>query len=272
MPLTFTPGTSLIPATTPNGHPIKRPTPVFSAISEEQVALFRSKFGGVNEAAVAGAATGADATTAVVSSVTTTTTTTTTTTVEKKVKSAAKPKEVKVDLSNLPPFARVDLRVGIIRKVWPHPEADQLWCEEVDVGESTPRLIASGLRAFYTADEMLGRRICVVCNLKPRTMRGFASAGMVLCAANADRSVVEFIDPPAEANIGERLTCEGIVPVEAPFPVPEIINPAKEGNPWTEVSGQLRTDANRIATFNGVPITVRGFACKAPTQVTATVS
>lgn len=99
-------------------------------------------------------------------------------------------------------ISRLDFRVGQIVKVWPHPSADKLYCEEVmllfavishssnilnvclhftravlfavarqiDVGEGTPRLIASGLRPYYTEEQMLNRRILVVCNLKPRTM------------------------------------------------------------------------------------------------------
>lgn len=260
MPLKFNPGASLIPVTTDKGHPINRPTPVFSAISEEQVASYRAQFGGASAANSDGIGPSAVAPTPAPAAA-----------ASKSAKSKADPKQSKVDLSTLPPFARVDLRVGLITKVWPHPEADGLWCEEVDVGEPSPRLIASGLRAFYTAEQMLGRRICVVCNLKPRTMRGFASAGMVLCASNADRSIVEFVDPPVEANVGERLTCEGVVPADAPFPVPEVINPAKEGNPWTIVSGELRTDASRVATFGGLPLSVRGYRASAPSQASAPI-
>ncbi|RYG52281.1 hypothetical protein EON66_09920, partial [archaeon] len=73
--------------------------------------------------------------------------------------------------------------------------------------------------------------IMVVCNLKPRTMVGFESQGMVLCASNADRSVVEFVDPPAGARIGERIAIEGLV--SADMVAPEVINPAKKDNPWT---------------------------------------
>jgi tRNA-binding EMAP/Myf-like protein len=156
--------------------------------------------------------------------------------------------------------------------VWPHAEADSLWCEEIDVGEAAPRMIASGLRAFYSAEQMLGRRVIVVCNLKPRTMRGFASCGMVLCANNDARSVVEFVDPPADAPVGARLTGAGLVPDGAPWPVPgDPINAAKEGNPWTAVSGALRTDAARVATFRGVALGVAGAPATAPTLADAVI-
>ncbi|CAM9572004.1 unnamed protein product, partial [Heterosigma akashiwo] len=65
-------------------------------------------------------------------------------------------------------FPLLEIRVGRITKVWEHPEAERLFCEEIDVGEAAgPRRIASGLREHYTLAEMEGRAVCVVCNLKP---------------------------------------------------------------------------------------------------------
>ena len=60
---------------------------------------------------------------------------------------------------------------------------------------------------------MIGRRLIVVCNLKPRSLVGFKSYGMVLCAKreNEDGTTsVEFVDPPIEAAIGERISGEGL--------------------------------------------------------------
>ena len=51
--------------------------------------------------------------------------------------------------------------------MWVHPTADKLYCEEIDVGEEGgPRQIASGLRAHYSEEDMLGHRVLVVSNLK----------------------------------------------------------------------------------------------------------
>ena len=53
--------------------------------------------------------------------------------------------------------------------MWAHPEADKLYCEEIDCGEEGgPRQIASGLRMHYSEEEMLGKRVLVVANLKVR--------------------------------------------------------------------------------------------------------
>ncbi len=67
----------------------------------------------------------------------------------------------------------LDFRVGIITKVSKHETADKLYCEEIDIGEAEPRQIASGLVPHYTVEEMLGRRLIVVANLKPRNLVGF---------------------------------------------------------------------------------------------------
>ena len=70
---------------------------------------------------------------------------------------------------NLPDICKLEFKVGCITKVWVHPEADKLYCEEIDCGEEGgPRQIASGLRKHYSEEEMLGKRVLVVANLKVR--------------------------------------------------------------------------------------------------------
>ena len=134
----------------------------------------------------------------------------------------------------------LDLRVGLIRTCKKHETAEKLYCEEIDVGESEPRQIASGLVPHYSLEEMTGRRIIVVCNLKPRNLvgkyyyhaiafwmfytnfmvvvvsisfTGFKSNGMVLCAVHKledGSEKVEFVDPPSEAAVGDRISGEGL--------------------------------------------------------------
>eukprot|EP00545_Synedropsis_sp_CCMP1620_P005316 CAMPEP_0119005934 /NCGR_PEP_ID=MMETSP1176-20130426/2014_1 /TAXON_ID=265551 /ORGANISM="Synedropsis recta cf, Strain CCMP1620" /LENGTH=445 /DNA_ID=CAMNT_0006957795 /DNA_START=13 /DNA_END=1350 /DNA_ORIENTATION=- len=100
----------------------------------------------------------------------------------------------------------LDIRVGKILKAWHHPDAEKLFCEEIDLGEeSGPRQIASGLRPFYSTEDLTGRHVLVLCNLKSRNLVGFPSHGMVLCASNADHTKVEFVVPPQDAPLGERI-------------------------------------------------------------------
>jgi methionyl-tRNA synthetase len=83
-------------------------------------------------------------------------------------------------------FAKIDLRVGEVRSAERIPKADKLLLLTVDVGEEKPRQILAGIAQYYTPEQMLGRRIVVVANLKPRKLRGFESQGMLLAASVGD--------------------------------------------------------------------------------------
>ena len=102
-------------------------------------------------------------------------------------------------------------------------------------------------------------------------MMGFTSEGMVLCASNADRSVVEFVAPPPGSAVGERLLVPGKIPEGAPVPVPEVVS-SKEPNAWSGVAKGLRTDEGRVACFDGVPLTTSAGQCTAPTLAGAPIS
>ncbi|KAG6511308.1 hypothetical protein ZIOFF_029367 [Zingiber officinale] len=94
--------------------------------------------------------------------------------------------------------SRLDIPVGLIKKVQKHPDADSLYVEEIDVGEESPRTVVSGLVKYIPLEEMQNRKVCVLCNLKPATMRGIKSQAMV-----------ELVDPPSSAKVGERVTFLG---------------------------------------------------------------
>lgn len=85
----------------------------------------------------------------------------------------------------------MEIRVGKIVEIGKHPEADSLYVEKVDIGETTgPRTIVSGLVAFCAVEDLLNRKVTVLCNLKPRSLKGVTSYGMLLCASNADHTKV----------------------------------------------------------------------------------
>jgi methionine--tRNA ligase beta chain len=85
-------------------------------------------------------------------------------------------------------FSRLNVRVGKILTCEKHPGADALYVESIDLGEGTPRTVVSGLVKHYSVEQMVGRCVCVVANMKPSAMRGVKSEGMVLCASAADGS------------------------------------------------------------------------------------
>jgi methionyl-tRNA synthetase len=87
-------------------------------------------------------------------------------------------------------FARVELKVGLVRTAVRVPKADKLLRIEVDVGEPEPRTIVAGIAASYPVPEdLVGRRIVVVANLEPRALRGITSQGMLLAAGDPPRVV-----------------------------------------------------------------------------------
>lgn len=79
-------------------------------------------------------------------------------------------------------FSKIDLRVAKIEKAEAHPDADKLVILQIDVGEFGKRQIVAGIRAHYKVEELEGRKIVLVSNLKPAKLRGKESKGMLLAA------------------------------------------------------------------------------------------
>lgn len=142
--------------------------------------------------------------------------------------------------------SRLNIKVGKITKVWPHPDAEKLYCEEIDLGEGAPRTIASGLRAHLKQEEMEGKLVIVLANLKPRKMQGFESQGMVMCATSKDGKV-ELMEPPAGSKVGERVMIEGVEMLEPDDKLNEKTGKA----PWEVLRPGCVTNKSKQATYNG---------------------
>jgi len=170
---------------------------------------------------------------------------------QKKAPKQKKPQQSKTASKNenQPDICKLEFKVGEIVKVWVHPDADKLYCEEINVGEDAPRQIASGLRPHFTEEEMLGQRLLVVSNLKAKNLVGFKSHGMVLCAAgqNADASEkVEFVEPPEGAPIGEVVTFEGL-PAPAPWSGAQV----EKKKVFQACMPAMKTTDECVATWDG---------------------
>ena len=102
-------------------------------------------------------------------------------------------------------FIKVELRVGEIKIAERVPNADKLLRFEVDLGEEKPRQILAGLAEWYEPEKLVGRKVVVVANLKPRKMRGLESQGMI-CAASLTEddtpAIATFLE---DVKIGARL-------------------------------------------------------------------
>ena len=103
---------------------------------------------------------------------------------------AGKEAEAGIDIEAKPEityedFAKLQFQVGEILACEAVPKSKKLLCSQVKIG-SQVRQIVSGIRAHYTPEEMVGKKVMVVVNLKPAKLAGVLSEGMLLCAEDAD--------------------------------------------------------------------------------------
>ena len=102
-------------------------------------------------------------------------------------------------------FIKVEMRVGRVKTAERVPKTDRLLHLTVDIGEAEPRSIVAGIAAAYEPESLIGRKVAIVANLKPRKMRGIESNGMIVAATleGGNPSLVGF---PEDAPVGARLS------------------------------------------------------------------
>lgn len=99
-------------------------------------------------------------------------------------------------------FAKVELRAAVVTACEPIKKAKKLLKLTLDDGSGTPRTVASGIALYYSPDDLIGKTVVVVSNLKPATLCGVESNGMILAADTDDGVKVIFLDGvPAGAKI-----------------------------------------------------------------------
>ena len=107
----------------------------------------------------------------------------------------AKPKKAEEPKIDVDDFAKVELKVGTIVSCEKHPKADRLLVEQIDLGDET-RQIVSGIAKYYQPEDLVGKQVVVVTNLKPVKLRGVESNGMILCAADKKHLSIVSVDQP----------------------------------------------------------------------------
>ena len=181
---------------------------------------------------------------------------------KKKEKAPKQPKNTPAAEKPFSP-ALIDLRVGHILKAEQHPNADSLYVSTIACGDApgtdntsefegkVVRTVCSGLNGLVPLEEMQGRKIVAVCNLKPVTMRGIKSAAMVLAASprlapgeeDKHAGPVELVNPPEGAEAGERVNFEGWEGE------PELqLNPKKKV--WDDCQVGFTTTADKVVGFD----------------------
>ncbi|WP_442891563.1 methionine--tRNA ligase [Candidatus Merdisoma sp. JLR.KK011] len=129
---------------------------------------------------------------------------------EKKAQEAQpeKPKEPVIDLEpkeeiTFDDFGRLQFQVGEIIACEAVKKSKKLLCSQVRIGSQVKQIV-SGIKAHYTPEEMVGKKVMVLVNLKPATLAGVKSEGMLLCAEDADGNLALVVPEkamPAGAEI-----------------------------------------------------------------------
>ena len=101
-------------------------------------------------------------------------------------------------------FAKLDLRVGTIKKAEDIQNADKLLKLEVDIGNEN-RTILAGIKKYYKKEELIGKQIIVIVNLEPRKMKNIESQGMLLAAGSKDEDTCVLISPEKSVKAGLKI-------------------------------------------------------------------
>lgn len=119
----------------------------------------------------------------------------------KTVPPAGSPATQPPTLVSIEEFKKFSFRVGVITAAQDHPNADRLLVLTVDIGDGAPpRQVVAGIKGSYAAPDVIGKQVVVVANLKPATLRGVESQGMVLAAS--EESAIVLISPERPIRIG----------------------------------------------------------------------
>lgn len=105
------------------------------------------------------------------------------------------------------PFSLVHLKVATIESVEDHPNADALYVLRLRIGEEV-RTVCAGLKKYLTPQELLGRNVVLVYNLKPANLRGVESHGMILAAETDNGTLITVV--PDQGQSGQDIQAEGL--------------------------------------------------------------
>jgi len=102
-------------------------------------------------------------------------------------------------MANIDDFRKLEFKVGEIKEVNDHPDADRLYVIVVDLGDKTKQVVA-GIKGSYSKEELIGRQVVVVDNLDYAMLRGVESQGMIL--AGSDETGVFIVSPERKLKLG----------------------------------------------------------------------
>jgi methionyl-tRNA synthetase len=107
----------------------------------------------------------------------------------KRESALAEPQTEEVDYIEFEDFMKVEMKTGTILSVENHPNADKLYVVTIEDGPESTRTVCAGLKSYYSVEDLVGKSVVFVANLKPRKLRGIMSEGMMLAAEDSEGNV-----------------------------------------------------------------------------------
>lgn len=171
-------------------------------------------------------------------------------------------------------ISQIDFRVGEIKSCEKHPDSDKLLVEQIDIGEEAPRQICSGIGKFFGPEQVVGRKVVIVSNLKARKMAGTASEGMLLCASKRngeeeELSALDLVEAPEGAAVGERVVVEIADEEHGDAATPNKVGKKKL---YEKVAPDLKTNGEGTVCFKDAPFMTSAGPCTAKELPDSTVS
>lgn len=105
------------------------------------------------------------------------------------------------DMIDINEFAKIELKVGTVLASEKVENADKLLKSSIQIGNET-RTIVSGIAKYYKPEDIIGKQVVVVTNLKPVKLRGILSEGMILCAYNQEKDKLVIVSPKKKIASG----------------------------------------------------------------------
>ncbi|MFC1496164.1 methionine--tRNA ligase subunit beta [Candidatus Margulisiibacteriota bacterium] len=101
-------------------------------------------------------------------------------------------------------FKKIDLRVGEIKEAEDIAGADRIYKLKVDIGEE--RQLVAGIKQFYSKEDLIGKKVVVIANLEPKTIRGVESHGMLLAASTEQKDKLSVVAVSSELPNGAKVS------------------------------------------------------------------
>ncbi len=100
-------------------------------------------------------------------------------------------------------FKKLEFKIAVVKEVEVHPNADKLYVVTVDIGGEERKLVA-GVREHYKPEELKGKKVVVISNLEPATIRGTESNGMILAAR--DKAGLSVLVSDKDVAVGTKIS------------------------------------------------------------------